>query len=164
MDAVHLHLLSNHVPIIGAFFGLLVLVFGMVRQSPPTLSAAYTVFLVSAVAGLVAYFSGEGAEEVAEELPGVSHDIIEAHEGVALYVLIAYVLLAILSFVGLIKSKNHYNKIKGIAILVLFVSIITFGLAAYTGWLGGKIRHTELRSIGNAPAGDDDSGKDDDSR
>ncbi|HEY0751094.1 MAG TPA: hypothetical protein VGD26_08055 [Chitinophagaceae bacterium] len=154
MDAVHLHLISNHVPIIGAFFGIVVLLFGMARQSPPTLAAAYSVFLISAAVGLIAYFSGEGAEEAVENLPGVTHEVIEAHEEVALYVLITYVLLAIVSFVGLVRSKNHYSRIKGIAIIVLFISLISFALAAYTGWQGGQIRHTELRSAGSTPATD----------
>jgi uncharacterized membrane protein len=147
MDAVHLHLISNHVPIIGAFFGILVLIFGMVRKSPTTLVASYLIFLISAAVGVVAYLSGEGAEEVAEELPGVTHNAIEAHEEVALYTLIAFIILAVISLIGLVKSKNHYENIKGIAAITLVVSVVSFRIGVYTGLLGGQIRHTELKSI-----------------
>jgi uncharacterized membrane protein len=147
MDAVHLHLISNHVPIIGAFFVILVLIFGMVRKSPTTLVASYLIFLISAAVGVVAYLSGEGAEEVAEELPGVTHNAIEAHEEVALYTLIAFIILAVISLIGLVKSKNHYENIKGIAAITLVVSVVSFGIGVYTGLLGGQIRHTELKSI-----------------
>jgi len=145
MDAVNIHLLSNHVPIVGVFFGILVLVYGMYRKSPPTLAAAYIIFLVCAAVGLVAYFSGEGAEEVAEKLPGVTHEVIEMHEEVATYALIAYVLLALASGLAMFKVKNHFDRIKKLAMIVLLLSIITFGVALYTGFTGGKIRHTELR-------------------
>jgi uncharacterized membrane protein len=151
MDAVHLHLISNHVPIIGAFFGILVLIFGMFRKSPTTLAAAYLIFLISAIVGVVAYLTGEGAEEVAEELPGVTHNAIEAHEEVALYTLIAFIILALISLIGLIKSKNHYERIKGLAVVTLVVAIISLGIGAYTGLTGGQIRHTELKGLTTTP-------------
>lgn len=147
MDAVHLHLISNHVPIIGAFFGILVLIYGMLRKSPPTIAASYVVFILSALLGLAAYFSGEGAEEAVEDLPGVSHDIIEAHEDIALFTLIAFIVLAALSVWGFIRSKNHYDRIKGWAIITLVVALISFGIGTYTGLTGGQIRHTELRAV-----------------
>jgi uncharacterized membrane protein len=147
MDAVHLHLISNHVPILGALFGILVLIYGMLRKSPPTIAAAYIVFIVSALVGLAAYFSGEGAEEAVENLPGVTHDIVEAHEDVALYTLIAFVILAGVSLLGFLRSKNHYDRIKGWAIITLAVAIISFSIGTYTGLTGGQIRHTELRAV-----------------
>ena len=146
MDASHIHLISNHFPIIGVLCGLLVLAYGMVRQSPPTLASAYMLFVFSALIGLVAYFSGEGAEHVAEKLPGVTHDSIELHEEAALYSLIAYVILMIFSLIAFFRSKNHYNRIRKLALIILIISIITFGIAAVTGFLGGQIRHTELRN------------------
>lgn len=146
MDAVHLHLLSNHVPIIGAFLGAVVLVVGMIRKSPPTLAAAYWVFIIAAVVGLAAYFSGEGAEEAVEHLPGVSHDIIEAHEDIAKFTLIAMGLLGGLSIFGLLRSKNHFDNIKTLATVILLVAIASFGVGVYTGLTGGQIRHTEVRS------------------
>jgi hypothetical protein len=33
------------------------------------------------------------------------------------------------------------------------VSLISFGMVARTGYLGGQIRHTELNSVGTSPAG-----------
>lgn len=152
MDASHIHLLSNHVPILGVFFGIIVLIFGMNRQSPPTMAAAYLVFIISALVGLAAYFSGEGAEHIVENLPGVTHDAIEEHEEVALYTLISYIVLAIFSLIGLIRSKNHYQRIRKLAIIILVLSVISFGVAAVTGYLGGQIRHTELRNDFVAPA------------
>lgn len=145
MQPVHLHLLTNHVPVIGAFFGALVLVIGMLRKSPPTLAAAYWVFVLSAALGLVAYFTGEGAEEAVEHLPGVSRRLIGSHEDVGKFTLAGMVILGILSIIGLIRSKNHYDKIKALAMINLIVALLSFGVGAYTAYTGGMVRHTEIR-------------------
>lgn len=146
MSSVHLHLVANHVPIIGAFFGIVVLIFGMMRKSPPTLAAAYFIFILSAVGGLASYFSGEGAEEAVEKLPGVSKALISEHQEMANYTLWVFVVLALISLFGLIRSKDHYNRIKTIALATLVVSLVGFGIATYTGLIGGQIRHTEVRN------------------
>lgn len=157
MEPVHLHLLTNHVPVIGAFFGALVIVIGMARKSPPTLAAAYWIFLLSAALGLVAYFSGEGAEEAVENLPGVTENFIETHEDIGKFTLIAFILLGAISVFGLLRSKNHYDKIKSIAMVALVIALAGFGIGAYTAYTGGLIRHTEIRSgaaAATAPAGE----------
>lgn len=146
MEPVHLHLLTNHVPVIGAFFGALVLIIGMLRKSPPTLAAAYWIFLLSAALGLVAYFSGEGAEEAVENLPGVAHDFVETHEDIGKFTLIGLILLGAISLFGLIRVRNHYDKIKSIAVVALVLALASFGIGAYTAYTGGLIRHTEIRS------------------
>ena len=145
MDQVHLHLISNHVPIIGAFFGALVLAIGMARKSPPTLAAAYIVFLLSAVCGLVAYFTGGGAAGAVKDLPEVSRPLIREHAEMATYTLWTFIVLAVLSLIGLIRSRNHYDKIKRMAVIILVVSLIGLGISVYTGLIGGQIRHTEVR-------------------
>lgn len=146
MEPVHLHLFTNHVPVIGAFFGALVLIIGMARKSPPTLAAAYLIFLLSAVLGLVAYFSGEGAEHAVENLPGVTHDLVETHEDIGKFTLAGMILLGLISIFGLFRSKNHYDKIKSIAMVSLVVALASFAVGAYTAYTGGLIRHTEIRS------------------
>jgi uncharacterized membrane protein len=151
MNAVHLHLITNHVPIIGAFFGILVLVYGLIRKNPTTLAASYIVFIFSAATGLVAYFTGDGAAHAVKDLADVSRPIIKAHANIAKFFLVAYVLLAILSVIAFIKAKNHFDQVKKLAMIVLVISIITLGIGAYTGLLGGQIRHSEVRDP-NAPA------------
>lgn len=157
MEPVHLHLLTNHVPIIGAFFGAVVLIIGMVRKSPPTLAAAYWVFILAAAMGLVAYFTGEGAEHAVENLPGVTENFIESHEDLGKFTLIAFIILAALSVFGVLRSKNHYDKIKGLAMVIMVVALAGFGIGAYTAYTGGQIRHTEIRpgaAAATQPAGE----------
>jgi uncharacterized membrane protein len=145
MEKVHLHLLANHFPILGAFFGIIVLIFGIARKSPPTLAAAYFVFIVSAIGGLVTYFTGGGAAGAVKELPGVSKALMREHAEMGTYTLWVFVLLAVLALIGVLTSRNHYDKIKTLAFVSLIVALVGFGIATYAGLLGGQVRHTEVR-------------------
>jgi len=59
----NLHLLSNHFPILGSLFGVLLLVVALVKPNLNTTLSAYLILLVSGFGGIIAYFTGESAEE-----------------------------------------------------------------------------------------------------
>ena len=71
MDQAHIHLLIVHLPLFGAFFGMLVLAHGLWHKSEQTSIAAFNVFIISAIGAAIAKFTGEGAEEAVEHIPGV---------------------------------------------------------------------------------------------
>lgn len=151
MNPAHIHLLSNHIPILGMVFGLLVLVYSFAwrNQSQPVRNAAYLIFLVAAVGAVVANWSGEGAEELAEHLPGVTHDAIEEHEDAAGFALWTSLITGALALAGLVFSavKPAWNG--RLAVAVCLVALFSSTVVVRTGYLGGKIRHTE---IDNPPA------------
>jgi uncharacterized membrane protein len=60
--------------------------------------------------------------------------------------LIGLLILGLLAVIGLIAIVNKSTYARKIAIVVLIAAITSFGLVAITGYLGGKIRHTELAS------------------
>ena len=152
MDAAHIHLLINHLPIIGSFFGALVLAHGLYAKSDATKIAAYSVLTLSSIGAVIAYLTGEGAEEAVEGFPGVLESNIKIHEEFALYALISLIILGIAAMVGTFMTLRKPELTKMTAILVLVVSLVSFGLVARTGYLGGQIRHTELNA-GATPAG-----------
>lgn len=144
MSPAHIHLLITHLPIFGSFIGSLVLAYAIIVKSNETKIAAYGTLVLSTFGAGISYLTGEGAEEVVEEIPGVVESAIETHENFALIALIGIIILGFLSLLGLIsilKKSIYANKI---AIVVLIAAITSFGLVAITGYLGGKIRHTEL--------------------
>jgi hypothetical protein len=47
MDQAHIHLLIVHLPLFGAFFGMLVLAHGLWHKSDQTSIAAFNVFIIS---------------------------------------------------------------------------------------------------------------------
>ncbi len=73
----------NHLPIFGTILGLLVFVHGLWSKSKSTQMAAYNLFIVSAIGAAIAYFTGEPAEDLVEDIPGIVKATIEAHEEAA---------------------------------------------------------------------------------
>jgi len=146
MNEAHIHLLINHLPIICSMLGAFVLIHGLWTKSNSTKSAAYNIFIISSIGAVIAYATGEGAEESVENIQGVLDSTIEQHEEFALYALIALIILGVASILGLIFIIKKLPLANSFSIFILFISLISFGLNSRTGYLGGQIRHTELNS------------------
>lgn len=153
MDAVHIHLLTNHIPILGSAFGLLLLLITFFLRAPSQQlrNAAYLILVVSALGALVANFSGEGAEEAVERLAGVSHDAIEEHEDAAPFAVAWSALAGVLALAGMLLSAFRPAWNGRMAWAVTLAALLAFATSARVGWLGGKIRHTELHGGGGTP-------------
>ncbi len=82
MNDAHLHLLFNHYPIIGTLFGVLFLGYGLFAKNKSILHAGLLLLFLMALLAIPTQLTGEGAEEIVEEL-GVDHDVIHAHEEAA---------------------------------------------------------------------------------
>ena len=130
MDQTHLHLLITHLPIIGSVLGAFVLAYGLL--------------IISSVAAGIAYITGEAAEETVENLQGISEKVIEQHEDFALYALIGLILLGLVSIIAIFVTIKKLSLANPLATITLLLSLFSFGLVAYTGYLGGMIRHTEV--------------------
>lgn len=161
MSQVHLHLLITHLPVFGSILGALVLGYALWVKSNQTKNAAYFIFIISAIGAAIAYLTGEGAEEAVEKIQGVSENMIALHEDAAMYALISLIALGIMSVIALVISRIKPTLLKSTSIVVLFISLVSFGLVARTGYLGGQIRHTEIangaiQNIGGAEGGEKD--------
>jgi len=158
MDQAHIHLLITHLPIFGSILGALVLVHGMWTKSSATKIAAYHVLILSALGAVVAYLTGEGAEETVENIQGVAENAIEAHEEFAMFALISLICTGIASILGVILTLKKSSFANKISMVILFLALVGFGLVARTGYLGGKIRHTEVGTTlqRSNPSGDHD--------
>jgi uncharacterized membrane protein len=162
MDLTHLHLLINHVAVIGAFIGMVVMAFALRSDSKSTYHAAYTIFLMAAIGAIIAFNTGESAEETVEGIAGVSESAIEPHEEAAEGALISFIVLGLLSLVGIFISmmKEIFQRKWGL--LILAVSLVAFVLVSRTALLGGKIRHTEVTDNAAQLQGKGESDTDDD--
>ena len=149
MNQTHIHLLITHLPIFGSLFGGLVLAHGLWSKSNQTKIAAYNLFIISSIGAGIAYLTGEAAEETVENIQGVFEATIKQHETFALYAFVSLIVLGFASVVGLFLTLKRSPLMKTTALLVLFISIISFGLIARTGYLGGQIRHTEINGTNN---------------
>lgn len=150
MNQTHIHLIITHLPIFGSILGGLVLAHGLWTKSNQTKIAAYNLFIISAIGAGIAYLTGEGAEESVDDMQGVVEATIKTHEEFAQFALISFIILGLASIVGLFLTLRKSPMTRATAFIVFFISIISFGLVARTGYLGGQIRHTEISSPNNS--------------
>jgi uncharacterized membrane protein len=141
MNLAYIHLLTNHLPILGSIFGVLLLFIAYFKPQLHTAFSAYLLLLISGIGGMLAYFTGEAAEEHVEHLPGISENLIHLHEEMAENTLIFIFLLTAASIIGLWSNHAKWEKAKQIQLFIMIVGIIAFILFAFTGYLGGHIRH-----------------------
>ena len=162
MTQTHIHLLITHLPIFGSILGGLVLTHGIYAKSNPTKIAAYNLFIISALGAGIAYLTGEAAEETVENIQGIAKNMIEEHEEFAVISLVSLIILGVASILGLFFTLRKSSLAPSIAIIILFMSLISFGLVARTGYLGGQIRHTEVNAANNPNSMPSENGGDDD--
>jgi len=145
MNEAHWHLVFNHLPIIIPIVGLLIMVGGFLLKSEILKRAAYCLFILGAITAIVAMSTGEGAEEVVEEIQGIDERFIEVHEETAeIFATLLYILGGI-SLIGLWANwkKKSFSNI--ISLTIVAFALITLFYAKQTGTTGGEIRHTEIR-------------------
>lgn len=149
MNGAHLHLLVNHLPVIGSIFAILMLIWALVRKNTDVAQAALGLFVIAGIAGLAAYFTGEPAEHVAKQIAGVTKSAIHTHEEsaeVATVLLSAYGVLALGALIYLRKRAAVFPR--RLITLALILSFIPAGAMGWTANQGGKIRHPEITGAG----------------
>ncbi|EIJ37795.1 hypothetical protein JoomaDRAFT_0762 [Galbibacter orientalis DSM 19592] len=149
MNDAHFHLVVNHLPIVGVLIGFLVLLAGLIMKKPQIKNTALGIFIFSALTAIAAFLTGEGAEEIVENLPGISETLIHKHED---YAELFLTMMLILGGVSLITLFLQYKKLpfsKYGFVLILLLSMVTMGIAKYVGTSGGEITHIEIRSDAN---------------
>lgn len=145
MNDAHFHLLVNHLPIIIPIIGLLILIGGFITRSAIVKRTACLVFMLGAICTIPAAVSGEGAEEVVEDMELADHHIIHEHEEAAeIFILFSYALGA-LALVGLWANLKEKSFSTVINVIILALSIVVIFLGSNAGTTGGEIRHTEIR-------------------
>ena len=146
MDELHLHLVVNHLPIIFPIVGLIILLIGIFSKSEVTKRNAYIIFILGAFTSIAAMGTGEGAEDSATKIAGLSENLIKKHEEVSeIFAALTYVLGAI-SLVALIASFRNSVISKYAPFLVGILAIVSLFFAQKVGTTGGEIRHTEIRT------------------
>jgi len=153
MNGAHLHLVLNHLPVLGVGFGLLLLLAARLRRSAELTRAALVVFVLAAGAAGTAYLTGEPAEEAVEGLAAVTETAIEQHEEAATVALVLTGLLGAGALLGLVGFRRQALPPGWFTSAALIGALVAGGSMAYTANLGGQIRHPEIS--GNVALGGD---------
>ena len=151
MDATHAHLLTNHIPILGSIFGVLLLIIGMVLKNKTAEIIAISTILLASIFTIPVYLSGEEAEDKVESLQGVSEHELEEHEEHAELSLWLMLVSGGLALMTLASYKMAPKLTKTARISTLVVTGVAFLSLIPLADHGGKIRHSELRDGAAAP-------------
>ncbi len=146
MDSVQIHLLLNHAPVMGSLLATALLAWGLFRKNEEIVRVSLYILVGSALAALPVYFSGEGAEEAVEHLPGVVENLIEDHEHLAKVAIMIMEGLGLAALGGIFFSFRKQTLPLWYAGLLLALGLVNGGVMAQTAHLGGLIRHSEIRS------------------
>lgn len=144
MSGAHIHLLLNHIPVIGMLIGLVVFTLGVWRRNDSWTRLALGLFAAVALVALATMLTGENAEEAVEQLPGVSESLIGTHEDAAKLAAIGAYVLGAISLATLVWVRKRPLP-RVLTVIVLPFVVLVSGLMGYTANLGGQIRHTEIR-------------------
>lgn len=144
MDYTHLHLLLNNFPIIGTLTATLFLLYGLLSKNDGLQKISIGAIIIMAIIAIPVFLTGEPAEESVENISGISEAVIEPHEEAAELAFWVMEITGIIGLISLFISKMNKKLAQVFVIITLVSSFISFGLMARTGYLGGRIRHTEI--------------------
>ena len=146
MNWAYFHLVINHFPIIGVIIGTTLLAAGMVFKSQGVKISGLGTILFAALMGIIAYMTGDPAEEAVKTLPDVAKSLVSRHENMAtigMYLLIPAGLMAAVSIYSIWKKERSFRFL---FIITLLLSMISSAAMVYIGRTGGQIRHSEFRN------------------
>ena len=152
MNGAHLHLLVNHVSLFAVAFGLLALAWAVWKGSTELKWASVFLFVLAGIFAWVGSETGEMAEEVIEHLPGVTKSLIHEHEEAAEWASILTYVLAAGSLLMAWLARHKSKFAKKIQVILLVVGVMALVALARTAFLGGHIRHPEVRDGFTAPS------------
>jgi drug/metabolite transporter (DMT)-like permease len=156
-DPHHLHLILSHLPVVGVFIGIALLVWGYVVHSGDVKRASLALFVACALGAAATFATGEPSEERVEKLPTVSHDAIERHEDSAKPAAIATYVLGAASLAGLVWVWGFKpRRSEWVYMVAIVLAVVAGVLLARAANLGGLIRHPEVGSPQPAPSDSDD--------
>jgi uncharacterized membrane protein len=160
VNLAHVHLLLNHLPVIGTIIGFGLFLLGLAGKSDDLKRASLVIFVGISLLTIAAYMSGNGAQERICKAaqpedpcadPAVSKAMIEAHESAALVAFGFMELTGALAWLGLWHFRRLRRVPRWNTSAILLFSLATLLLMANAANVGGEIRHPEI-SVSASPA------------
>ena len=151
MNTVHLHLLLNHLPVIGTVIVTLLLAVAILRRSDELGRTSLGLFALLGLTAVAVYLTGEPAEDAVEKLPGIADGIIDQHQDAALVATIVVGVIGAFALGSLLIYRRRPLP-RWVTLFGFAAALVASSAMAYTANLGGQIRHTEIRSGAAVPS------------
>jgi hypothetical protein len=149
-NPAHVHLWLNHVPTVGFGAALVLFIVGRLRKHDDLIQTGLVMFFVVAAVAIATYLSGNAAEPLVQDRPGISSRAIRAHEDAALLAFVCMEFTGALSWLVLWQWRRAPRLAGWHLSVVLLAAIVTFGLMARAADLGGEIHHPEIATTASA--------------
>ncbi len=135
----------THLPIVGLGFAILLNIYAVITSNEGIRKLSLWSYLVLGICALLAYLTGDGAEEIMQTYPGITEEIIEPHETFSLLFFIGMMILAAIGMAGIYLAMKKEELLRKFNLILLIGAIIVSFFAIRTGATGGDIRHAEIQ-------------------
>jgi hypothetical protein len=143
----HVHVLLNHLPVIGLALGILALVLALLLRSRPAQIVALVLVLVSAASAWPVNFTGQRAyEPMRGVVDDAGADWLDAHMDRAEKAAPAFYALALLAIAALAAPRKWPRSALPLAWATLALALLCEGASGWIALAGGQIRHPEFRT------------------
>jgi uncharacterized membrane protein len=148
LNWTHIHLMLNHVPVIGLAVPIVFLLIDWVRKNRKLEWISLQMFVAFAVLTIPVYLTGSPASHKMREMPGISREAIHLHSVAADFAFWTMEGLGAFSLCTLYKFRSSAAIPPRLTAALLTLAVTTLGLMIWTANLGGKIRHPEIGASG----------------
>lgn len=154
MDGAHVHLLVNHVPILGFFLSSLFLLLALVgREREGWMRAALVTLALAFLGGVVAFVTGTPALTAIDGMPRTSGKALTEHHVRAVIAAVVGTIAIIVGFaITLLARKYGAYSSRGVLIL-LGSNLAAAATLGWTGLAGGRINHPEVQQAADREHG-----------
>ena len=144
--AEHVHVLLNHLPIIGLAMGIFALVLALLHHSRKVEMVALTLVLVAAASAWPVNFTGQRAYKTVRALTDDDGtDWLDAHMERAQKVAPAFYALTVLTAAALAVPHKWPRTTRPLLLATLTLAVLCAGAGGWIALAGGQIRHPEFR-------------------
>src|ERR1700688_2595306 len=148
LNCTHIHLMLNHIPVIGLAVPIVLLLIAWVRKDRRLEWLSTQMFVVFSLLTIPVYLTGSPASHKMREVPGISLEIIHRHSNAADFAFWTLEGLGALSLWTLYKFRSSAAVPPRLTAALLALALTALGLMIWTANLGGKIRHPEIGASG----------------
>ena len=138
MNSAHVHLILNHLPVLGEIGGAVLLAAGFTKRSATTVRLALLAIVATGVLAVPVFFTGQRAAEIVGRVDGVVQEAIAPHEEAAEAFLSGAITAGVIAAIALVTTRRWIMP------FALAASLIASLLGVRAALLGGRIHHPEI--------------------
>jgi len=148
MSAALLHVVVVHVPVVGVFFTLAVLIIGAITHDRRFVLTGFAFVIVCATGAAIAYASGPPAyEQLKPNADPIIRDLAERHAMIGRAAFIVTTLAGLVAIQSLLRTASDREPSRWLTRALAALILVAAGLLVWTAHLGGALRHPAARGF-----------------